>query len=103
MLHHPALIGAPRPIAPRAFFEKHCADLLRIRSDECEKLSGVYAFELAGDGGGSWSVSLRDRSVTCGIAGASVVVIAMSAVDFQSMLLGKLDVRRALATGRIAV
>jgi hypothetical protein len=103
MLHHPALVAAPKPIAAPVFFEEYCVELLRIRGEDCAKLSGVYAFELAGEGGGSWSISFADRTVTRGVASASTLVVSMAAKDFSAMLAGKLDVARSVAAGRINV
>lgn len=65
----------------------------------------VYQFDLSGDGGGQWIVSVQDGqlSVTEGRHEKPDVTLAASAKDYMAIAEGKMNSVLALATGKFKI
>lgn len=96
---HQRTEGAP-PVRARAFFDH--ALPLAFAADESARPRARYAFDLAGAGGGAWTIDCAARAVVEKLEPADVVV-RMPVASFEAMLRGALDVRAALRDGVVAV
>jgi putative sterol carrier protein len=65
----------------------------------------VYQLQLSGPGGGTWTLSVADRScqVTEGVSGSPSVSIGMSGADFIKLARGELDTNQAYRQGSIQI
>ncbi len=68
-------------------------------------INATYQFDLAGDGGGTYYVVLKDGSGSAGEGSATDpnTTISMNADDFVDLATGKLDGTRAFMTGKIRI
>lgn len=68
-------------------------------------MDGVFQFQLSGDGGGQWYVTVQDQVCRThpGEHGSPTATIVMTSTDFLSLILGELDSLRALACGRMHI
>ncbi len=74
-----------------------------FRADKAGAFRGVFQFNLSGDGGGTWNVSVADGAcqVAEGKAGKADVTVAMAAPDFAKMIAGELQPVAAFMQGKI--
>jgi putative sterol carrier protein len=86
------------------------AEIFSSMSDNfnAEKAGGLNAtvvFELSGDDGGAWSVSVADGKcdVQEGAVDNPTATIKMSASDYEAMTSGKLNPMMAFMSGKIKV
>ncbi|RME27855.1 MAG: short-chain dehydrogenase, partial [Deltaproteobacteria bacterium] len=65
----------------------------------------VFQFDLAGQGGGKWYVTVKDKkcSVSEGEHGNPTTTITMDTSDFVALIQGKLDAMQAFTSGRLKV
>ena len=92
--------GAPSPVTPVEFFTSICPKVLALSDGICRKLGGRYAFQLFGEGGGSWTLDYNDVVVADGVLDNDLYV-EMEAADFTDLLKGTLDVEAAAQQGRL--
>ncbi len=74
-----------------------------FRADKAGAFRGVFQFNLSGEGGGNWNVSVADGAcnVAEGQARKADVTIAMAAPDFAKMIAGELQPVAAFMQGKI--
>jgi putative sterol carrier protein len=74
-----------------------------FRADKAGALKAVFQFNLSGEGGGSWNVSVADGAcqVAEGKASKADVTVAMAAPDFVKMIGGELQPVAAFMQGKI--
>lgn len=77
-------------------------------SADPQKLSGLDAvllFDLSGEGGGQWTVSVADGqiSVAEGAPAAPTMTLKMTAEDFVAMINGELNTMAAFMQGKIKI
>jgi putative sterol carrier protein len=74
-----------------------------FRADKAGATRAVFQFNLSGEGGGNWNVSVADGA--CKVAEGKVnkadVTIAMAANDFAKMIAGELQPVAAFMQGKI--
>jgi len=77
----------------------------RFRSERAGDLQATYAFELEGDGGGSWTVRVADGAllVEDGSAAGANVTVRAQAADWMSIVEGRMDPQLAYLTKRLRV
>ena len=68
-------------------------------------LRATYAFELAGDGGGAWTVVVGDGvlTVTDGAASDADVTVRAKAADWMAIVDGRMDPQLAYLTKKLRV
>jgi putative sterol carrier protein len=78
---------------------------LRANPEKVAGMNGVFQFDLSGEGGGVWHVSLADGEghVAEGPADNAGVVISMAAEDFVALTEGRLDGTMAFMSGKLKV
>jgi long-chain acyl-CoA synthetase len=92
----------PRP-APEATVDHIFGTMeARVRPDKLEGITANYGYSITGDGGGEWTVSVKDGALEVleGIHDPHVTT-TMSASDFVDLNLGKLDGMAAFTSGKI--
>jgi putative sterol carrier protein len=78
---------------------------LRANPEKVAGMNGIFQFDLSGEGGGVWHVSLAngDGHVAEGPAESPGVVISMAADDFVALTEGRLDGTMAFMSGKLKV
>ncbi len=74
-----------------------------FRPERARRVNAVIQFELSGEGGGDWYVTIKDGTctVTEGVSDAAQGTIMMTASDYVALADGKLGGMKAFLTGRI--
>ena len=75
-----------------------------LRADRVGGLQATYQFKLSGDGGGSWIVSVANRTATVFTgSGTANVTIGMSGPDFIKLAEGNLNTTQAYRQGKVQI
>ena len=77
----------------------------RLNKDAAKGLNAVYQFDLAGDGGGKWSVAINNEqcAIQEGAHPSPNITISMAAQDYLDMVAGKLNGQMAFMTGKLRI
>ncbi|PIE81909.1 MAG: sterol carrier protein [Chloroflexi bacterium] len=76
-----------------------------FNAEKAGDLNASVVFDLSGDGGGAWTVSIADGKcdVKEGVADDPTATIKMAAADYEAMTSGKLNPMMAFMSGKIKV
>ena len=74
-----------------------------FRPERAGRASAVVQFQLSGEGGGDWYVTIRDRTCTVveGVTSSADAMVRMDASDYVALATGKLNSMKAFMTGRV--
>ncbi len=74
-----------------------------FRPERAGRANAVIQFQIAGEGGGEWYVTIKDRTctVTEGVTESPSATVRMDASDCVALSTGKLGSARAFMTGRV--
>ena len=80
----------------------------RFRPEGAEGVEAVFAYDISGESGGQWKVTVKDKAsqtekVELGDFGTYSVKIATDAETFVGVTLGKIDGMEALSSGKLEV
>lgn len=77
----------------------------RFIADQAKGVEATYVYELSGDGGGTWTVSIKDDvlTVTEGGSDAASVTYQMKADDYVKLANGDLGGAKAVMTRKLKV
>jgi putative sterol carrier protein len=77
----------------------------RFKKEAAKGLNATYQFDLSGDGGGKWSISIKDEQceVKEGQAPSPNITLTMTAKDYLDMINGKLNGQMAFMTGKLKI
>jgi putative sterol carrier protein len=77
----------------------------QFQADKAGDMNAVILFDLSGEGGGQWSVSIADGKcdVTQGAADSPKSTVRMDAGDYHDMITGKLNPMMAFMSGKVKV
>jgi hypothetical protein len=95
-IHHPSTMTEPKSAEAPDFFARLCPTVLELRRQAAGQLAGKYGFKLRGTGGGAWTVDLDAGAVSSVLEEVSVC-LELDASDFNAMLRGTLDMKKALS------
>lgn len=89
----------------RQYFEETVPELLRTRGDNLKNIGAIYEFQITGDGGGTWTLDLKENELSIAekSADASDCTIIMQDDAFLSMVKGELKPQMAFLTGQLKV
>ena len=76
-----------------------------FQADAAAGVEVVFQFNLSGDGGGQWSIAVKDGAceVAQGVYGSPTTTIIMSATDFVDMIQGRLNAMIAYTGGKLKI
>lgn len=85
-----------------AFFEAVPA---KVDASKIQGMNAVYQFNITGDGGGEWNVSIVDGalSVAEGKADSPSITLTMDSSNFMDLIAGKLNGQTAFLTGKLKI
>jgi putative sterol carrier protein len=74
-----------------------------FRPERARRVNTVIQFELSGEGGGDWCLTIKDGActVTEGTSEDAKATIMMTASDYAALATGKLGGMKAFMTGRV--
>ncbi|HEY8426165.1 MAG TPA: SCP2 sterol-binding domain-containing protein [Limnochordales bacterium] len=90
-------------MSPAAEFLERVVERINAQPQRLGIDNASFQFTLTGDGGGTWTLVIRDgqASVQQGAASSPQVTVEMSVTDFQDMLAGRLGPVAAYMSGRL--
>ena len=75
--------------------------------EKAKSVNSVFAFDITGDGGGQWTIDLRESAeapyVTEGASDDANVTITMAASDWEGIIGGSVNPMQAFMMGKIKV
>jgi putative sterol carrier protein len=76
-----------------------------FNADAAKGMNSVIQFNLSGDGGGTWHVTIKDGacSVTEGAHASPNMTMTMAASDYVDMINGKLNGQMAFMSGKLKI
>lgn len=88
----------------KEIFEQKLPAKFQAKPEVCAAVNAVVVFQLAGDGGGAWTVDCtKAGAITEGAVENPKVTLSMAAADFIEMMDGKLNAQKAFLTGKLKV
>jgi putative sterol carrier protein len=74
-----------------------------FRPERASRVNAVIQFELSGEGGGNWYLTVKDGActVTEGVSEVAQGTIIMTASDYEALAAGEIGGMKAFLTGRI--
>jgi len=88
----------------RDVFERHMPERLKAKPDVVAKINAVYQFNIAGAGGGAWSVDCTNGgAVSPGTVAGARCTVAVSEGDFLNIVNGKLNPQMAFMSGKLKI
>lgn len=76
-----------------------------FNADAAKGMDAVIQFNLGGDGGGTWHVTIKDGAcaVTEGAHASPKMTMTMAASDYVDMINGKLNGQMAFMSGKLKI
>jgi putative sterol carrier protein len=76
-----------------------------VKPESLEGIEGVLQFNLSGDQGGNWYLTVKDKKMelTDGIAENPRITLSASAKDFKNIVTGKTNAMQAFMLGKIKI
>ncbi len=86
---------------PREFIEKVLPE--RFDGSKAAGINAVVQFEISGENGGNWYITIRDQKleVSEGTAPSPNMTLKMKDSDYVDLVNGKLSGQRAFMTGKL--
>ena len=77
----------------------------KFKADKAEGVAAVYCFKLSGDGGGDYTVTVKDKqcAVENKAAEKADLTVSISASDWLDLVGGRLDPMAALGSGKLVL
>ena len=77
----------------------------QFQADKAGDMNAVILFDLSGEGGGQWSVTIADGkcAIAQGTASSPKATVRMDAGDYHDMITGKLNPMMAFMSGKVKV
>ena len=86
-------------------FERHIPAKLLAKPDVVGKIAAVYQFNIAGPGGGTWSVDCTQPGgkVQAGPVGNAKCTVSATEQNFLDIVNGKLNAQMAFMSGKLKI
>jgi hypothetical protein len=86
-------------------FEKHMPARLQAKPDVVAKINAIYQFNIAGPGGGTWSVDCTQPGgkITAGPSAGARCTVAATDQNFLDIVNGKLNAQMAFMSGKLKI
>ena len=86
---------------PEEFIEKILPE--KFEGDKAAELSAVVQFNISGDNGGEWYLTIKDQKleVSKGTTDAPNITLKMKDKDYVNLVNGKLSGQKAFMTGKL--
>ncbi|MBI4365651.1 MAG: SCP2 sterol-binding domain-containing protein [Deltaproteobacteria bacterium] len=86
-------------------FTQRLPEKLKNKPEVVQGVNAVVEFQLAGDGGGTWTLDCTQPggAIQSGSQGNAKVTVLMAVADFLEMMDGKLNAQKAFLTGKLKV
>lgn len=89
---------------PKEIFDTKIGPRISSEPDNAKKVNAVYMFDLTGDGGGQWTVNLKDApGVTEGDAGNAQCTITCAASDFVDIVEKRANAQMLFMSGKLKI
>ncbi len=91
---------------PKSYFEEKIANKVKTSSpEEREKINAIYEFNITGDNGGVWTVTiLKDAgTVEAGSKGNAKCTVTASSAYFMNIVAGKMNAQMAFMSGKLKI
>jgi len=77
----------------------------KVNKDKAAGMNAVYQFDISGDDGGQWAVTIADgdAKVAEGTAENPSITISMTDENFVDLVTGKLNGQTAFLTGKLKI
>ncbi len=77
----------------------------QFNAEKAGDMNAVILFDLSGDGGGQWSVTIANGAcdIVTGAADSPKATVRMDAGDYHDMITGKLNPMMAFMSGKVKV
>ena len=77
----------------------------KVDQDKVQGMNAMYQFNVTGDGGGEWNVSVADGKVAVaqGTVDSPSITLTINAADFVDLVTGKLNGQTAFLTGKLKI
>ncbi len=79
------------------------ASKIAANADQAKAIGAVYKFVLAGDGGGTWVMNLKDNPGVTEGDGEAQCTIKMAASDYVDMLEGRANGQQLFFSGKLKI
>ncbi len=89
-------------MTPKEIFEQMPANL---NADAAKGMNSTIQFNLSGDSGGQWYVTIKDSKadIVQGTAPSPNMTMSMAAQDYVDMISGKLNGQMAFMSGKLKI
>jgi len=89
-------------MTPKEIFDQMSAN---VNADAAKGMNATIQFNLSGDNGGSWYVTVKDGGATVsqGSAPSANMTLSMTAQDYVDMIMGKLNGQMAFMSGKLKI
>jgi putative sterol carrier protein len=89
-------------MTPAEIFKEMPANL---NPDAAKGMNATIQFNLSGDNGGQWYVSIKDgkADIAQGTAASANMTLSMTAQDYVDMIMGKLNGQMAFMSGKLKI
>jgi putative sterol carrier protein len=86
-------------------FEKHMPERLKGKPDVIAKINSIYQFNIAGPGGGNWTVDCTQPggAISTGQNAGAKCTVSCSDADFLNIVNGKLNPQMAFMSGKLKI
>ncbi|MFP4500143.1 MAG: SCP2 sterol-binding domain-containing protein [Candidatus Hydrogenedentota bacterium] len=77
----------------------------RVDKEKTQGMNAVFQFNITGDGGGEWNVSIADGNVEVnqGTHDSPSITLTATSEDFLSIVSGQLNGQTAFLTGKLKI
>lgn len=88
-------------VSPQDVFENALPKAFAAMKQQAEGVKATFLINIFGDGGGSWFVDPKQAKVTKAAGEKTDCVLEMGVEEFKQLTGGKLDVKKAMESGRM--